>query len=429
MRVVRVITFTVLLAFVVFASYYIFEALYPSFEKQPSRPPIETPPIETPPIKSIETIPTKAGEVEIIRREIKLRAVKRKPPEGGLPRHPGDLSQYQPPTDNTKPQSPPNDNAAFAAYKSADYEKAARLFAERSEYDKRALLSAGLAYYKAGRLDWARDYLLRSIAHEDTFRARKTLTFLYYRQDDLQESLQHGRAALAVESDPDLQALTDKVQRELDSRAGFVTERTLHFSVSFDGYEHGSISRMVIGILEDAYREVGSELSFYPDTPINVIVYTERDFHDITKTPGWTGGIYDGKIKIPIRGVKGRERLLRKVLFHEYTHALVRRMSKDCPTWINEGLAVYFSEPGMQRVGRKLPLSGLEGSFIRLRGASVNQAYSVSYSAISELIETTGIYHVTRMLTLLGEGKSLNEAFDEAFYFSYDEFVEKWGKG
>jgi hypothetical protein len=258
---------------------------------------------------------------------------------------------------------------------------------------------------------------------------RKVLAFLYYRKDDAERALMHAEAALSVMKDPELQKLHAKLKKEKDAEERLVNESTLHFKVSFDGYAHGGLSRKVIDILEDAYRTIGKELDYFPPEPVSVVLYTNRDFYDITQSPEWSQGIFDGKIRIPIRGVESREGELRKVLFHEYTHALVHSLAPQCPLWINEGLAEYFSTTSGKRIGQLIPLASLETSFARLRPDNIRVAYLESYSAVSYLIEQYGLHRLKKVLLALPKGIDLNQAFEDAFSMSYREFISSWGRG
>ena len=94
--------------------------------------------------------------------------------------------------------------------------------------------------------------------------------------------------------------------------------------------------------LERAYNRVGTDLSYYPSVRVPVILYTKKDYRSLTASPEWSGGLYDGKIRLPIGGAAHMTPMLRGVLFHEYTHVVVRELTKgNCPSWLNEGLAEY----------------------------------------------------------------------------------------
>jgi len=314
-------------------------------------------------------------------------------------------------------------------FRAGDYEQAAGLFKELAETDKRALPGVGMSLFRLGKYQAAIEYFVMALdADGSDFVSRKALAFSYYRLDDLERSIEHAGSGLSLVPDPELQALFDRLLKEQNIQRNFIAESTPNFKVLFDGYEHGNINREVIRILEDAYRHVGREMDYFPPGSITVILNTKRDFFDTTGAPHWSGGIYDGKIRIPVRGAEKQSDLLKKVLFHEYTHAVVHSITRNCPRWIDEGLAEYFSAGYNQKIGQLIPLRNLENSFSGLTERNVRIAYQESYSAVSYLIERYGIYRMKKMLESLSTGNDLDNAFRDAFSNSYAEFIREWGQ-
>jgi tetratricopeptide (TPR) repeat protein len=316
------------------------------------------------------------------------------------------------------------------AFQAGDYEEALSYF-KQVEGQPGTLASIGVTYYKLGQYENARRYLDESLeAGANEFMARKFLALAHYKLDNLEESVHYAEAALLMKHEPDLKTFLERVRREQKTEAYRVDEETLHFRVAFDGYEHGSISRDVLGILEDAYREVGRNLDYFPEEPVTVVIYTEKDFFDITMLPAWTAGAFDGKIRLPIRGVEEiTDVSLEHVLHHEYVHALVETITTRVPLWLNEGLAEHLvPRDYFVRVGQLIPLRNLERGFPMGNQRQMIIAYMESYSAVSELVERYGLPRFKEMLTALGEGEDLNSAFSSAFSTTYDEFVSTWGK-
>jgi hypothetical protein len=137
-------------------------------------------------------------------------------------------------------------------------------------------------------------------------------------------------------------------------------------------------------------------------------------------------GMYDGKIRI-YQG-EGQGDLLKKVLFHEYTHAVVDSITQRCPKWINEGLAEYFSGGNKQKIGQLIPLRNIENSFLGLSNRNAHIAYQESYSAVSYLIEKYGMHKMKEMLVSLSKGSDPDQAFSSAFSKTYTDFIKEWGK-
>jgi tetratricopeptide (TPR) repeat protein len=313
--------------------------------------------------------------------------------------------------------------------KSADYDGALKILKDISETDKNGYAVMGGISLKIGRHEDAIRFLETAVEHNrNDFESRKLLAKAYYKMDNLDKSLINIEAGLSLKNDPELRYLYDKITREKRTQQKFIDESAGHFKLVYDGHEHGSISRKILSILDDAYRYVGKELDYFPTEPVTVILYTSKDFFDTTRAPGWAGGLYDGKIRLPVRGAEGQEALLKRVLYHEYVHSVVRSLTERCPLWINEGLAEYYSEQYPKKIGQAVPLKYLENSFAWL-GGNVGVAYWESYSAVSYLIEKYGAVRMKELLTSLSKGADINKAFKDIFGMTYDEFVSTWGKG
>ena len=321
---------------------------------------------------------------------------------------------------------------AKESFEKGDYKNAADLCKQLAEKNKKASLCAGLSYFRLTDYANAVVFLEQSLeSGADEFAARKYLSFAYYYSDKLDKSMSNAEKARSIMKDPELDAFYERLLREKQAHGNFVDESTAHFRVRFDGYEHGGISRKVIGILEDAYSSIGRDMDYFPSEPVTVILYTTHDFHDITQAPGWSGGQFDtkdGKIRVPVRGAEGKEGLLRTVLFHEYAHSLVHSITRNCPLWLNEGLAEYYSKGPQQKVGQVIPLNHLENSFSGLNGRGIVLAYMESHSAASYLMDKCRADRMKGLLFSLSSGSDLNRAFTDSFQMSYNDFIEKWGK-
>ncbi len=321
---------------------------------------------------------------------------------------------------------------AKESFEKGDYKTAAGLCKELAKKDKRAFLCVGLAYFKLADYENSINFLEQSLdGGGDEFISRRFLAFAYYYRDNFEKSLFNAGKAISISRDPELDNFYQKLLREKSAKANFTDEGTLHFKVQFDGYVHGGISRKVLGILEDAYSSIGRDLNYFPSEPITVILYSTQDFYDVTQVPVWVGGFFDkndGRIRVPVKGVEGQERLLRTVLFHEYVHALIQSITRSCPLWLHEGMAEYYAKGPSQRIGQIIPLNRLETSLAGLTGKGIAVAYAESHSAVSYLMDQYRPYRMKDLLFSLSKGNDLNAAFTEAFQMSYTEFIQTWGK-
>ena len=259
------------------------------------------------------------------------------------------------------------------------------------------------------------------------------------RRDDLEAAAAYWEKALELDpSNSALRTRLERIRREHRTEKDFSRDVASHFSVKYEGREKIEAGRTILRILEDAYGEVGRALSFYPDHEIAVILYSNQQFQDVTDAPGWSGGIYDGKIRIPIGGIENETPGLRRLLLHEYTHAVVRAISpRRVPTWLNEGLAQYFEgrdvDPRQKeklrqlvRAGKVPALAELDGSFLGLNSSQASYAYLLSLSAVRHMVDRYGMYRVKMVLEELSAGADSSRAINDALMISLQEFERGW---
>jgi tetratricopeptide (TPR) repeat protein len=326
--------------------------------------------------------------------------------------------------------------------KAGDYQAARDSFEQALEHNDSASdghLGLGLAYFHLREDRYAERELLKAVELDPkASKAYQFLGELYYRKDDLESAVTYWEKA--VESNPsatDIRARLDRIRKEHKAEKDFNREVTSHFLTKYEGREKIEAGRIVLRILEDAYSEVGRSLSYYPDQEVQVILYSGQQFKEVTDAPGWSGGLFDGKIRLPIGGIEKETPGLRGLLYHEYTHAVVRAITPRCPTWLNEGLAQYFE--GRQIDSRqqeslrkfvqtgKLPsLTNLEGSFMGLGGGQAQSAYLLSLSSVRYMIDSFGMYRVKDVLDELARGANTGNAISKGITLTYEEFERGW---
>ena len=213
---------------------------------------------------------------------------------------------------------------------------------------------------------------------------------------------------------------------------------TSHFLVKYEGREKIEAGRIILRILEDAYGAVGRGLSYYPDREMQVILYSGQQFQEVTDAPGWSGGIYDGKIRIPIGGIEQETPGLRRLLYHEYTHAVVRSITRALPDLAERGPGPVLrrgasSIAGKRRCSGGLPRpasflrsSNLEGSFMGLGSTQAMYAYLFSLSSVRYMVDSFGMYRVKTVLEELGKGADTGKAVSSGIMISYEEFERGW---
>jgi tetratricopeptide (TPR) repeat protein len=264
---------------------------------------------------------------------------------------------------------------------------------------------------------------------------------VYYDTGNLDGALDAWNKGLALDpGNEKLRKLVEKVNREASVEGRMKKEAGSRFTITYDVATETRFADDIRDALETAYNRVGSDLDCYPEAPVPVLLYTKKDFHDVTAGPEWSGGIYDGKIRLPIGGLREITPKVRAVLHHEYTHVVVRELTKgNCPTWLNEGLAQVeeakespFPLTELQKSvqqGGLLSISALEGSFLSLGKHEAAVAYQQSYAMVSYLISIYGWYKVKEILVNLGKGMATGDAIGKTFKdygIGYANLVQEW---
>src|SRR5204863_10062389 len=114
---------------------------------------------------------------------------------------------------------------------------------------------------------------------------------------------------------------------ERDTHAAFEERRDGLFRVMFEGRAEETTAADATRILQSAFWRVGNTLGEYPNNTIIAILYTEKQFRDITRAPEWAGGRYDGRIRVPVAGAKETPQMFERVLTHELVHAMIAAMA------------------------------------------------------------------------------------------------------
>jgi hypothetical protein len=195
----------------------------------------------------------------------------------------------------------------------------------------------------------------------------------------------------------------------------------------FEGRAEQALATQAAAILESAFFRIGEKLGSYPSDTIVAVLYTEQQFRDITRAPEWSGGQYDGRIRIPVAGAARNPALFEEVLVHELTHAVLDAIAGPrLPAWLDEGLAQFFDgsnrEQARRRLraaGRTIPLRRLERSFGSMNAADAQIAYDESLLAVGVMLDRPGFgWHI--LLSRLAGGQTFAEAIPN-FGFSYED--------
>lgn len=325
----------------------------------------------------------------------------------------------------------------WAALDRGDAAKAASIFRqalERSPRDATLHFGAGYAAFVLGRHDAAISALKRALEFDPQLvQAATLLAYVAYANAELDLAIRSlEKAAALAPGDRRISQQLDAWRKESALHGRFAETPGVRFRVLFEGQTQQALGDRVARVLESAYWSVGKTLNTYPSETLTVILYTDRQFQDVTRAPAWAGGGYDGRIRLAVGGALKTPRMLDRVVVHEFVHAAIASVApRNVPAWVNEGLASVLDSPDrtwsrrVLRQARSLfPLEDLEEGFGELDGPTALLAYAESAVAAEILCERLGP-NLGPFLQMLGSGHTVDQALS-TLNVQPDAFQAEW---
>jgi tetratricopeptide (TPR) repeat protein len=263
------------------------------------------------------------------------------------------------------------------------------------------------------------------------------LGMTYYAQEKIQQAIDQWTAGLRLGAHPEMAKSLEKAQKEAKVHGQLGELQSAHFILRYDRKVSDSLlGQLILNTLEGLYVQLSNELTSKPPATIAVILYPDQTYFDITRAASWSGALFDGKIRVPTKGLTNVTPELNSTLRHELTHAFLAALPQDCPTWFNEGLAQLQegqSPAGVRKVlvglrekNQLIPLKNLERSFANLPDAAAEIAYAQGLSATGYLVASSGKASVRNILELMAQNYNFESAFKTATSRTVAEFEQAW---
>jgi tetratricopeptide (TPR) repeat protein len=259
------------------------------------------------------------------------------------------------------------------------------------------------------------------------------LGYAQFASDHTKDAVASWKRSLELRPDPAVRQLLAKAQREDAVETDFSQGESNHFALHYEGRQTPEALRaQILAALESDYDDLVRDLGTPPRDNIVVTLYTEQAFFDVTNAPAWSGGMNDGKLRIPISGLSSVTPELARVLKHELAHSFIAQLSGGrCPPWLHEGIAQLLEPRSLGGTGHQLsllfkqqqniPLNALEGSFLGFSGAQANLAYAESLAAVSYINDSYGLSDIQRILQRISQGNSTEAALRATIHADYGQ--------
>ena len=298
------------------------------------------------------------------------------------------------------------------------------------------LLDVAYLHLRRSEYKQALDYLERAQrVAPDNPDVPKLTGWAYYGMNKLSQAVSEWERALALRRDVQVQAALDKAKRDQQEEENYRENESSHFTLRYSGEAEPGLAREVLRALEIHFSAIESELGYTPPEPIGVILYTQQAFADITRAPGWAGALNDGRIRVPVQGLKQLTPELSRVLKHELTHSFVRQKTRaNAPTWIQEGLAQWMEGKRsgaaagvlLQAYDAKqaMSLGDLEGSWLQLSNEVAAYAYAWALANVEYIVQVDGMTDMEHILDRLAGGSTAEAALRQVLRSDYEELMQ-----
>ena len=251
-----------------------------------------------------------------------------------------------------------------------------------------------------------------------------------YGLDRVDKAIQEWQLSQQIAPNPGVAALLAKAERDQKVERGFHEGETTHFILHYEGGAMPELAQAVMGALDEDFQTIEDTLGYTPPEPIAVILYTNRQFFDVTRAPSWADGINDGRIRVPVQGESRMTPQLEMVLKHELTHSFITQMTQGrAPTWLQEGLAQWME--GLRTGGeaqilvrlydaKKIPpLADLEGPWSGFNAVQATVAYGWALATVEAIVANDQIWGLRQLLQDLTQDSSTAAAVRDSLQLTY----------
>jgi hypothetical protein len=328
---------------------------------------------------------------------------------------------------------------AWQALNNRDPARAAALFDEAlKEHPRDPMLHFGVAAaaYAQGQSSDAASSLRTALDLDPKFPEALALQArVAYDRGDSELAVRSMEQAVALRpSDTRMTELLDRWHRETRVHDSYVERPTGHFRILYEGGTDQSVGDHVARLLESEYVRMGRVFNTQIVDPVTVVLYTNREFHEITRSPAWATGEYDGRIRVAAGNALASTRELDRIIAHELVHALVASATGGrLPAWLNEGLASYFENTDtswtsdlLRRSNGAIPLESLTSGFMTLDEQRAPIAYAESAIAAEILCHQLGP-NLGGFVQSVGNGASVDQALLE-YQVQPNAFHAEWNR-
>jgi len=222
-----------------------------------------------------------------------------------------------------------------------------------------------------------------------------------WRADEAKRALEYWRESLDLMPNPEIEKLYRRVEKEqIHDQSG---EKLYGVRVVLR-YDPDTVpvetARGMVKTVDSTFARVSEQLGCFAEEKIVTIIQSREAYKKATDAAEWSGGQYDGRIRVPVMSGQQMDARQEQVLAHETTHACLAMLG-EWPSWLQEGMAQKLSGETLPpqaraqlaelaKAGQLPKLEALRRGWSGLDTQSARLAYSLALEAVDALYENFG---------------------------------------
>ena len=164
-----------------------------------------------------------------------------------------------------------------------------------------------------------------------------------WRADDSRTALEYWRASLDIAPSPEVEKLYRQVERESKNDQSNDRLYGLRVLLRYEGsVVPTDTARQMTTVLDQEYMRISQTLGCSAQERVIAIVQSRDAYRKSTDSAEWSGGQFDGKIRVPCSIRRSWIRGMLRSLAHETAHACLTMLG-HWPAWLQEGIAQKLS--------------------------------------------------------------------------------------
>jgi hypothetical protein len=219
-----------------------------------------------------------------------------------------------------------------------------------------------------------------------------------WKSDQIGQALEHWRAAQSIRPSPQLAAMIRKIETEAAHDKSGEKLLGLRVALRYEGQALPyATAKKMLSTLDSEVARIGAIVGCPSHERLVAIIQSPEAYFKGAMAAEWSGGQFDGRIRIPFAPGAEVDDALQRVLAHEATHACLANLG-PWPAWLHEGLAQKLSgerlSPGMREslkelaAKKELPkLQELRQNWAGLTSQKARIAYALALAAAEEMLD------------------------------------------